>query len=250
MLAKEVLTEVRYILSDSAKDRWTDERLLILLNDGILDIAKNTTLFIETIFYVVTNLVVDIDMSALVIKFARAEYLDEPLPFYSFDEMDKKDKKWQTKTGDKVEALVYDHQRAGVLKQYPIVSNAQNPNILYSGAYGIITYISYSDILPEVQDTYGDLGEIPDDGYIKFYYVRKHAKVTDINTTLEIDDLIKQPLIHYIAGMAFRDNQDTQSRGQAAEELSLYSAMTDNYSVEKSQSFSRAGYSAGYRPND
>ena len=250
MLAKEVLTEARFILSDGAKNRWTDERLLILLNEGILDIAKHTTLFIETLFYVVTDLVVDIDLSSFSTKFARAEYLDEPLPFYSFEEMDKKDKKWQLKKGEKVLALVYDKQKNGLLKQYPIVSNAHNPNIVYSGSYGIITNISYSDIQPEVQDTYGDLGEIADDGYIKFYYVRKHPKVTDINETLIIDELVKPPLVRYIAGMAFRDNLDAQSRSQAAEELGLYSAMIENYSIEKSQSFARAGYSAGYRPND
>ena len=125
MIAQDILTKVRYSLSDTDVDRWSDERLLSLLNDAIIDVAKNTTLFIETYIYTVANLLVDIDLTETALKIVRAEYLDEALPFYSFEEMDKKDKDWQTVTGDKVEALVYDKQRNGLLKQYPIVENAK-----------------------------------------------------------------------------------------------------------------------------
>lgn len=250
MLAKEVLKQVRYTLSDTDGDRWSDERLLVLLNDGIRNIALNTTLFVETIFYVVTDLVVDIDIATNSLKILRAEYLDEPLPFFTFDEMDKKDKTWQLDTGTEVKALVYDRQKNGLLKQYPIVSNVQNPNIVYDGSFGVVTYISYSDIEPVVADLYGDLAGIPDDALIKFYYIRKHAKVTDINTELEIDDLIENPLAHYIAGMALRDNQDVQNRGMAKEELELYSALVDQYNLQKSELFVRTNRETRYRPND
>jgi hypothetical protein len=251
MLAKDILAKSRFTLSDTAKDRWSDERLLSLLNDGILHIAKSTTLFVETVFYVVTDLVVDIDLSTTVLKFLRAEYLDEPLPFYSFDEMDSKyGKAWQLNEGPKVTALVYDKQKNGLLKQYPIVSNAQNTNIVYNSLYGIVTYISYSDIEPILEAYYGDVASIPDDALIKFYYIRKHAKVTDINTELDIDDLVAQPLEHYITGMALRDNQDIQNRTMATEELKLFDAMIEEYNIEKSQLFVRTVREARYRPND
>lgn len=257
MYAKDVLKKVRYNLSDTASDRWTDARLLSLLNDGIKNIAITTTLFVETIFYVVTDLVVDIDLSDSALKILRAEYNDKTLPFYTFDEMDNnKDnitsgsKVWQQDTGDEVLALVYDKQKNSLLKQYPIVSNAQNDNIVYSGDYGIITYISYSDIAPVVTDLYGDLGDIPDDALIKFYYVRKHVLIDDINDTLYIDDLVEQPLIHYITGMALRDNQDTQNRNMAKEELQMYDTLIEQYSIEKSQLYVRTSHEVRYRPND
>lgn len=247
--AKEILNIARYSLSDTAKERWSDERLLILLNDGLLDIAKNTTLFVENMFYEVPNLIVDIDLSSTVLKVVRAEYLDEPLPFFSFDEMDKKSRTWQLDKGEEVEALVYDKQKNGLLKQYPIVENAQNSHIVYSGDYGIITKITTSDIEPNVTGTLGDLAGVPDTAMIKFYYIRRHAKVTDINTELNIDEMVEQPLVRYIVAMAFRDNQDAQNRQLSVEELQLYSAMISNYSLAKEQNYVRVGYSVAYNPN-
>lgn len=249
ILAKDILKKARFIISDEAGDRWSDARLLSALNDAIIDCAKNTTIFVENVFYVVTDLVVDIDLSATVLKFLRAEYLDEPLPFYSFEEMDKKyGPGWQKDEGDKVICMVYDKQRNGLLKQYPIVSNAQNSNIEYDGDYGIITYISYSDIAPILEDKYGDLGAIPDEAVIKFYYVRKHAKVTDINAELQIDELLETPLAKYVAGMALRDNQDAQNRNMANEELKFYYSMVEEYSIQKFEAFVRTNHDASYRP--
>lgn len=249
--AKEILRQARYSLSDTEADRWDDDRLLALLNNGIKDIAKNTTLFVETTFYTVANLVVDIDLSFRTAKILRAEYLDEPLPFYSFAEMDQKHgNRWQLEEGDKVKALVYDKQKNGLLKQYPIVSNALNPHIVYNQLVGVTTDISYSDILPVLEDYIGDIAHIPDDALIKFYYIRKHEKVVDINEELAIDELVEQPLIHYIVGHAFRDNQDTQNRQQGNEELNLYYSAVEEYNIQKSQLFVRAEHTARYRPND
>lgn len=246
--AKDILNKVRYNLSDSARTRWTDERLLSLLNDAILDIAKTTTLFIETTFYTVQNNVVDIDISEVALKIVRAEYMDEPLPMYSFEEMDKKDKFWQLEKGSEVLALVYDKQRAGLLKQYPIVENDQNDYIIYNSAFGIMTGITYSDIAPVVTGTFGDLAGIPNEAIIKFYYVRRHEAINDINSDVEIDDLIEQPLIHYITGMALRDNKDAQNRTVAAEELNIYSTMIETYSIEKAQGYVRTNHEVPYRP--
>lgn len=248
VLAKDVINRARYTLSDKSRDRWTDERLLILLNDGMRDIAKRTTLFVETTFYKVQNNIVDIDLSSISTKIVRAEYLDEPLPIYSFEEMDTKKRNWQLDKGDKVKALVIDKQRNGLYKQYPIVENAFNDMIVFNSPYGMVTDITYSDIAPVLIDNYGDIGTIPNEALIKFYYVRKHAKVYDINDVLHIDDLVEQPLASYIAGMALRDNQDAQNRGMANEELSLYSAMVENYSMEKMENFARTNRATSYNP--
>lgn len=246
--AQDILTNARYVLSDIDSKRWSDDRLLLLLNEAIQDISKFTTLFVETIFYTVQNNVVDIDLSPSVTKIVRAEYLDDTLPLFSFEEMDDKDSAWQTVTGTKVEALVYDKQKNGLLKQYPIVENAHNDLITYVGAYGIVTDISYSDIAPILTETYGDISDIPAEGIIKFYYVRKHVKVTDVSTELNIDDSLETMIKHYITGMAFRDNQDTQNRALAKEELGIYSSMIEQYSTEKEQGFVRPEFTVAYKP--
>jgi hypothetical protein len=251
MLASDILSDARYTLSDTAKTRWTDARLLALLNDALIDCAKNTSIFVENIFYVVQDLVVDIDMSDYILKTLRVEYLDEPIPFYSFEEMDAKyGSLWQHDTGSKVLAIVYDKQRNGIFKQYPIVENAQNQYIEYNSLYGITTDISYSDILPIVGGSYGDLAPIPPEALLKFYYVRRHAKLTAIADTLYIDDLLRTPLAKYVTGMALRDNQDAQNRAMGNEELKFYYAMVEEYSIQKSEVYVRAQHEVRYRPND
>lgn len=248
MQATDLLAQVRYNLSDEDKDRWSDTRLFALLNDALADLAKATTLFVETMFYVIQNNVVDIDISAQAVKIVRVEYNDEPLPLYSFEEMDEKNTKWQLDTGDKALALVYNRQRGAQYKLYPIVQNAQNSYITYTSNYGIITGISYSDMSPIIAGTYGDLVGIPDDAILKFYYIRKHAKITALTDVLYIDDLIEQPLKHYITGMALRDNLDAQNRAMGNEELTLYNAIKEEYNIEKSKLFVRTNYEVGYNP--
>jgi len=246
MKAKDIINESRYILSDRQKERWSDERLLTLLNDGIIDIAKNTTLFIETVFYAIPNLNPDIDLTTTALKIVRVEYLDEVVPFYSFDEMDKTNVLWQHEKGTEVRAIIYDKQRNMELKMFPIITNSQNPHIEYNQLFGVTTDISYSDIQPVLENNIGDISGIPDTALLKFYYIRKHAKITDINTDLNIDELVKNPLIHYVSGMALRDNQDAQNRSFASEELQMYYNLVEEYNIQKSKLYVNANYGTGY----
>jgi len=267
MLVQDILTQCRYTLSDEDKDRWTDARLISLLNNCITELAKTTTVFVETLIWEVRNKLVDIDLTEYSTKILRAEYLDEPLPFKTFQEMDEDNPEWQLEEGEEVKALVFNRQRNGLIKQYPIVTNAKNDHIEYNQLFGVTTHISYSDIIPTVivdnnpdevydQTQYnegyaiGDISGIGDAGLIKFYYVRKHEKVTSLTDELIIDDLIEQPLIHYVTGMALRDNQDTQNRQMASEELSYYTMFKEEYRLEKSKLFARVRHTTRYRPND
>lgn len=247
--AKDIINKSRFTLSDSARDRWTDERLLSLLNDGIVDMAKHTTLFVKELFYTIQNEVVDLDFSPVMTKLVRAEYLDKPLPIKSFEEMDKEvGKGWQLERGSEAKALVYNKQRGGLYKLYPIVENAQNDLMVFSGEYGIITHITYSDIAPIVTGTFGDLAGVPANAIIKLYHVPRHIEVTDINTILDIDELTRQPLIHYVTGMAMMDNQDTVNLNMANSQLGLYSTMIEKYGWEKEQGFVRTPRSTPYNP--
>jgi len=249
MLAKEVLRDVRYKLADTSVNRWSDDRLLSLLNEGILDLAKNTILFIEEIFYPIPSLVGDIDLTSKAIKILRAEYLDDPITFYSFDEADRKfGSLWQQDKGTAVKGLIYGKQRSMILKQYPLLETSYNPHIVYNSNYGIITDISYSDIAPVLTGNYGDIAFIPDSALIKFYYIRKHDRITDVNATLYIDELIKPMLVHYITGQAFKDNQDVQNINRGNEELQQYYSKSEEYNIQKSQLFVRSDHTTVYDP--
>lgn len=249
MLAKDILNAARYTLSDTSKDRWSDTRLLKLLDEGIKEIAKKTVIFVESRFVVMHNLMSVLDLSEVSTKVVRAEFLDIPVKFVTMEEMDKKlGKEWQFTKGSKLEALVYDKQPNSVFKLYPIIENAVNNHISYSSLFGIVTDISYSDIMPIMTNHYGDISGIPNDALLKVYYVRKHPDLLDINQELFIDELCELPLQHYVAGRALRDNQDTQNRQMGNEELQFFYSLVDEYSIEKEKNFVRVPRVAAYRP--
>jgi len=246
MLASDLITRVRYALSDIDKKRYTDARLLIVLNDAIRDIAKNTILFAEEKQLVLSNLVVDYDLSAIMATLIRAEYQDMPLPMKTFQVMDELNPKWQLEYGTEAKAIVFDEQKNGLIKIYPIVQNAQNDHIVFNQLAGIITDISYSDIQPILADHIGDISGIPANGIIKLYYIRKHPRITALTDTLYIDDLIDTMLEHYVAGTVLMDNQDTQNVQLGSVKLKLYYQMADEYTISKAKGFTRAEYEVAY----
>lgn len=246
MLVSKIITNVRDTLSDTAKHRYTDARLIKLLNDAMLDIATNSTLLIDTKFVGVSNNVVEYDLSTIMIRLLRVEYLDEPLPLYTFEEMDSKKVQWQLEYGEEVKAIVYSKQKVGTFRVYPIPENAINDHISYTGTYGIVTSITYSDILPILVNSLGDIGDIPNTALLKLYYIRKPAEATALTDTLEIDDNTQRAIEHYIAGFALRDNHDQQNRVMGAEELKLYYQIMDEYSIQRFNSFTQAELEVGY----
>lgn len=248
ILAKEILKQARYTLSDLSKDRYSDERLLALLDQGVKDIAKNTTIFVEFSYIVIANNVVDYDFSPIATKIVRVEYLDQPVDFKTYADMDRNGRLWQHEVGDRPKAFVVDNHKRAYVKMYPIVNNAYNPYITYSSLYGITTDISYTDILPVMEDHYGDIGSIPAQALLKLFYVRKHEDIIDINQEVIIDELCKEPLAHYIAGRALRDNQDTQNRAMAAEEMQFYYNLVNEFSVQKEANFANVKRETVYRP--
>lgn len=249
MLAKDIIKSARYILSDTPSTRWTDGRLLALINDGLADIAKTTILFTSVVYAAISDLVTDYDLSSIMIKLHRAEYLGIPLDMFTFEEMDRKCPGWQLHKGNKPKAIIYNHQNQGNFKLYPAVENAENSNIIFSQAYGIITNISYSEIEVLTVDQFGDLGSFVDTGYLKIFYTRRHPQVIDINATIEINSLALEPLAHYVAGRALRDNVDVQNRTVGNEELAFYAKSLEDYSNEKAENFSKATiYQTEYRP--
>ena len=49
MIAAEIIQKARYSLFDNSNDRWTDERLLSLLNDCLEELSLITNYFVKEI---------------------------------------------------------------------------------------------------------------------------------------------------------------------------------------------------------
>ena len=248
MLAKDIIKSARFKLSDMDGQRFSDARLLSLLTDALKDIALKTTLMRKTIFVGISDGVVDYDLSSFAFRIHRIEYLDVELKHASFQEMDTIKKDWQLDTGETPKRWVGNEQKQANFKLYPRVSNAENTHVVYTSFFGIVTYISYSDILPILAAGYGDMSSLGPAAYLKVYYTAKPDAVTDFNQVIDLDDMCLEPLAHYLTGYCFRDNADTQNRNIGNESLMLYMKLIDEHTPEKARSHNTAERKTYYNP--
>lgn len=246
--AEEVIKDARHTLSDLGRERWTDGRLLSLLNDGLVDISKNTILYVREKYVELINNQTLYDLSSFAYKILRVEFEDKPLKQTSRNELDRINSTWQAETSEKITHYLVDKLQEGRMLVYPTPVNAVIDNINFGGSYGIITGVTYSDLQLNLGDTLGDLGEVKEDGFIKVFYIETPTTITDIISTINISVVAKEPLAHYIAGRALRDNHDAQNRSMGVEEINLYVKQLEDYSLEKAKNFSQVAYSVPYRP--
>ena len=249
MLAKDLLYRARHTLSDLTSSRWSDERLLILLNEGLNDIAKRTILFVKTGYIKLVSQQTEYDFSSYAVKVLRVEYLDKPLECFSHSEMDKKDSSWQQREGPYLKAYILDKQKEACIKVYPKLINSTSSIIDFGGSCGIVTGVTYSDLQLEVEGDVGDLGEVDTKDFIKLYYIERPVEITSILDEVDLSTVIQEAVTHYIAARAFRDNLDAQSRSMGAEELNLYTEQLNAYVLEKAKSFSQSSYTTTYNPS-
>lgn len=249
MIVKDLLVRTRHILSDLTANRWSDDRLIILLNEGLNDIAKNTILFVENAYIKLSAQQTEYDFSSFAVKVLRIEYMDEPLLCLSHSELDRKDSSWQQREGPYLRAYVLDKQKEARVKLYPKLQNSNLSVIDFGGSFGIITGVTYSDLQLEMTGTLGDLGEVDSKDYIKLYYIKRPIEITGILDEVDLSSIIQEAVTHYIAARAFRDNLDAQNRAMGSEELNLYTNQLAAYVLEKAKNFSQSGYTTSYNPS-
>jgi hypothetical protein len=236
----DVLSRARSILADLQEDRYTETRLLQLYNDALLNIVTQTGVLKSKVFVEIEANVSTYILPEDVLSFERIQYQDERLPVKSHAEMDEFDSLWETRTGTDVEAVVANLTNATTLKIYPRITDATTDNITANSNYGIVIDVTYScDIfnLPSVEDISTSV-----DKYLAVYYIKIPATVT-IDTTdseLELSRAWDTAIAHYIAGMAYRDDKDSQDRAIGSEELQIYANDISKLKITESKAHTRS----------
>ena len=217
----QLVIDVRSILSDQAGDRYSTDRLISLYNQCLKDIIIQTNMLQGKAFVAIESNINTYKMPGEVLKINRVQYLDIALPIISHDKMDELDYLWETKTGDTVSHIVTNLLNAGTFKLYPRITDTTLDYITTNSPYGIIVDLTtFDDVysLPNISQ----LNAIPK--YLVVYY----TKLPDIITINTLDSMLQlssawdNTIIHYIAGMALRDDADQQNRAFGNEELKLY----------------------------
>ena len=177
----EILVRARDTLADPNKNRWSDERLLRLLDEGQKDIAKQSKILKD-----IYDLTVAVDTSNYTLPdnfwlITRATFDDYEIPLVSYDLMDENARKqvladrrtneherrngygnnlgdrwtrtnWEVDTASRIEAIVYDKRNINDIRVYPIPNDGIAENnytfenegpIIFAGdeVMGIVTSI-------------------------------------------------------------------------------------------------------------
>lgn len=246
----DILTRARDTLADPNKERWSDDRLLRLLDEAQKDFARQTSLLKGYTTIPVTPNISVYSLPADCWRITRAHYAERNLRLVSHEAMDTLDEDWYTRTGPTIEALVFDQRNDNVVRCYPIPDDSSvqynytfeqtdTPEYAGAGRFGVVTEFSdytfagvfgvVTDLFdPNIQTEsfdpiYGvvtDVGE--SSGNIAIFYIRDPMTIQSIDDELEISSRWDVALKHYVIGHAFLDDLDTQYQQRGSTALSLY----------------------------
>ena len=270
----DILVRVRDTLSDPTGSRWSDARLLRLIDEAQIDIAVKNNLLRTKVTQIVAKDKVVYSLPADAVRMTRAVFADgSRLPIKSHDDMDLKDPVWEVTTGSTVQYLVFDKLNPGEFKLYPIPAvTPEVEDFTFNSLYGAVVTITNDSII----NNYGVVANITDTPALSssfnsphglvadmstlevgliIYYNRRPIEVNAIDTTesyLEIHNIYDKAIKHYAIGMAWRDDQDTQNRALGKEELGFYAmefveAKSNSSSDNLSASKQATTYNDGFR---
>lgn len=249
MSISSILSLVRDRLADPQEQRWSNDRLLRLLDSAQKDFARHTECFKGVVEIPLAVNQATCRLPADCWKITRAHYAHRDIPLYSYEYMDSIDSSWYVRTGAEIKNVVFDKRNENEVRFYPIMDESILANVYtfenegavdYAGGnlgvvtaiddftfnspFGVVTDMFSVDIQQEVFNSpYGVVTDIAEaDGNVTIFYIRDPATISSITDELEIGLRWENALEHYVVGNCFLDDLDTQYQARGATALQLY----------------------------
>lgn len=234
------INKVRPKVGDKDSKKFTDVRIIELINEGLEDLAKKANvnkkqMAIPVLPYTRTLVIPDDNF----IKLQRIRCGNKDLEKYTHDDMDKRYSKWEEKIGSKLEAIVYDLKNPKSITLFPLLNETSAnyealntsdsilidiPGVPSDSVYGVITSMDVEDmVVPEnIYDENELAGYEPilnlSDTFITLdinYYAFSDTVLT-VDDELDLDSSYHTTLLYYVAGTLLLDDNRTESinRGQ------------------------------------
>ena len=246
----DIITRARDTLADPKKERWSDDRLLRLLDEAQKDFARQTSLLKGYANIPLFPFTATYSLPEDCWRITRAHYAERHLRLVSHEVMDEFDLGWYTRQGSTIEALVFDQRNDSVIRCYPIPDTSairysytfeQSATPKYAGAgrfgvvtkfgdytldsvFGITTGLFDQEITTESFDSpYGVVTDVSESaGNIATFYIRDPVRIKYITDELETSSRWDIALKHYVVGHAFLDDLDTAYQQRGSTSLALY----------------------------
>lgn len=253
---EEILVRVRDTLADPNKERWSDPRLIRLVDEAQKQIVLQAKTLRATkviqIFAGVAELVLPDDCYRL-LRVTQAGKAGSYLPkgvvvqLASFDQMDATyETNWEDIEGSVLERIIFDKLKRGKIRLYPIPTEDNlvwtiDADSVVHDQFGLVVAVEDYNVSPiygVASDFEGatfvnhETGEADWAGVTVYVtgspasltirYLKRPETIVDALSSLEIDDAYDQAIKFYVTGMALRDDKDVQNRQIGNEELILF----------------------------
>lgn len=148
-----ILLRVRDTLGDHKKERWSDERLIRLLDEAQKDICRRAKLLRSQASFVITDGVAEYQMPEDFLLLDKVDINAKRVPLIGHTDLDNRVSEW-TKHKGKTTYIVYDKQVRGKLRLYPIPDFDNASRFIPVSAYQSYRY-------GKVHDRYGCIANAP-----------------------------------------------------------------------------------------
>lgn len=152
----DILLRARDTLGDVKKERWSDERLIRLIDDGQKDICRRAKLLRTSTDMLVVDGIATYEMPEDFLLLDKVDINNRRTPLIGHTELDKRMSEWVTHRGTP-QFIVYDKQDRGKLRIYPIPDFNNSSRFIPINAYQSHRY-------SKVPDRYGCITNLPEPG--------------------------------------------------------------------------------------
>ncbi len=258
---QEILIRARDTLADAGVERWSDERLLRLVDDAQKDIAKQTRLLKGEVNIYTVSGTHTYALPADVWLITRAAFNECKIPLYTHDELDElvrtrvmnvNDENYYTRRGtntrdfsfvnycweleedSEVEAILYDRRNMDEIRVFPIPLAEVDT---LSSDFGVVT--KYAEDSPA--SPFGVLTAITDlaepfifnedfgvttaasvSGAVHLWYIKIPPALNTVLDELSLPPMWDVAMRFYVISHAFDDDMDTRFAEKSAKALAFY----------------------------
>lgn len=215
----DIISDIRNDVSDKKKTRWSDEDILLKINQAIIDFVGKTKILKGTALIEIEKNQNFYDISNIALDILKVQYLNKTVSTITEEQLSKLDEFWEDTISDTFTKVIFSDLKKGSFKIYPKIDNLALNIFEENQPYGIIIDIT-TDLL-----TYS----LIEDGigiakYMTVYYVKRPITIDEDTTDIDmpLPSEYDKAIIFYATGMLLRGDNDAQNRSFSAEQLQLY----------------------------
>ena len=235
----QLVSYIRDFLHDPDGDRWNNDRILYLINQANLDIAKRTNCLRGITAIPLNSGVAIYDLPKDLVAITRVSLNGCKLDLVTHDFLDSRTctSCWHSSKGTP-RKVVFDKLDRHKIRFYPIPDDNSSYNGEAINQYGIIAVPTNGDggdtppygvmaiASEEAQVSITNNGALSVvtmiDNVAEVHYVRKPVPIISFEDDTELDNTFHDAIKYYVCGHLLRSDADSESRSLGKEELMLY----------------------------